>query len=97
MPFWHMDAAMASLLILQTATDEGLGSCFIGIPPDRDAAVREAFGIPDDHDPVGVITIGHRASGERPVRLAALAAAPRASTSSCTAAAGVTDTPNHGH
>ena len=66
MPFWHMDAAMASLLILQTATDEGLGSCFIGVPPDRDAAVRDAFGIPDDHDPVGVITIGHRAEGERP-------------------------------
>ena len=22
--------------------------------------MREAFGIPDDHDPVGVITIGHR-------------------------------------
>ena len=66
MPFWHMDAAMASLLILQTATDAGLGSCFIGIPPDKDAAVRAAFGIPDDHDPVGVITIGHRAGGEAP-------------------------------
>ena len=31
-PFWHMDAAMASLLILQTAVDEGLGACFFGIP-----------------------------------------------------------------
>ena len=60
MPFWHMDAAMASLLILQTAVDEGLGSCFFGVPPDRDAAVREAFDVPDDFDPVGVITIGHR-------------------------------------
>ena len=60
MPFWHMDAAMASLLILQTAVDEGLGSCFFGIPPDRDRAVREEFGIPDAYDPVGVITIGHR-------------------------------------
>ncbi len=59
MPFWHMDTAMASLLILQTAVDEGLGACFFGIPTDRDAAVRSAFGIPDDHDPVGVITIGH--------------------------------------
>jgi nitroreductase len=66
MPFWHMDAAMAALLILQTATDEGLGSCFFGIPPDRDAAVRAAFGIPDDHDPVGVVTIGHRADAETP-------------------------------
>ena len=34
-PFWHMDAAMASLLILQTAVDEGLGACFFGIPPDK--------------------------------------------------------------
>lgn len=59
MPFWHMDAAMAALLILQTAVDEGLGSCFFGIPPERDDAVRRAFGIPDDFDPVGVVTIGH--------------------------------------
>jgi nitroreductase len=66
MPFWHMDAAMAGLLILQTATDAGLGSCFIGVPPDKDAAVRAAFGIPDDHDPVGVITIGHRRIDEKP-------------------------------
>jgi nitroreductase len=56
-----MDAAMAALLILQTAVDEGLGSCFFGIPPDRDEAVRREFAIPDDFDPVGVITIGHRA------------------------------------
>ena len=63
MPFWHMDAAMASLLILQTATDAGLGACFFGVVPDRDRHVREAFGIPDSHDPVGVITIGHPAGG----------------------------------
>jgi nitroreductase len=59
-PFWHMDAAMASLLILQTAVDEGLGSCFFGIPPANVAGVKAEFGIPDVFDPVGVITIGHR-------------------------------------
>jgi nitroreductase len=59
-PFWHMDAAMASLLILQTAVDEGLGGCFFGIPVEKDAAVREEFGIDPDFDPVGVITLGHR-------------------------------------
>ncbi|GAB3775983.1 nitroreductase [Nocardioides ginsengisegetis] len=59
-PFWHMDAAMASLLILQTAVDEGLGSCFFGIPPDKEPQVRATFGIPDTFDPVGVITLGHR-------------------------------------
>ena len=60
-PFWHMDAAMAALLILQTAVDEGLGACFFGIPPERVAAVRETFAIPDAFDPVGALTLGHPA------------------------------------
>ncbi len=60
-PFWHMDAAMASLLILQTAVDAGLGGCFFGIPPDRVAAVRAEFSIPEAFDPVGALTIGHPA------------------------------------
>jgi nitroreductase len=59
-PFWHMDAAMASLLILQTAVDAGLGACFFGIPVEKDAAVRAEFGIDPEFDPVGVITLGHR-------------------------------------
>jgi nitroreductase len=59
-PFWHMDAAMASLLILLTAVDEGLGACFFGIPVEREAAVRAEFGIDPEFDPVGVITLGHR-------------------------------------
>ena len=65
-PFWHMDAAMASLLILLTAVDEGLGACFFGIPPQYDGATREAFGIPGDFDPVGAITLGHRRDDEQP-------------------------------
>ncbi len=60
MPFWHMDAAMASLLILQTVTDAGLGACFFGIFATREAQVREALGIPEAFDPIGVITLGHR-------------------------------------
>jgi nitroreductase len=61
-PFWHMDAAMASLLILQTAVDAGIGGCFFGIPPERVAAVRGEFAIPDAFDPVGAITLGHPAA-----------------------------------
>ena len=61
MPFWHMDTAMASLLILQTVVDEGLGGLFFGIPGDRVDAVREAFAIPDSHEPIGAVTIGHLA------------------------------------
>jgi nitroreductase len=62
-PYWHLDTAMASLLILQTVVDEGLGACFFGIPPQRLGAVRAAFAIPDRFDPIGAITIGHPAPG----------------------------------
>jgi len=63
-PFWDMDTAMAALLILQTATDHGLASCFIGVPTPKQDAVREAFGIHEDFDPVGVVTIGHPVADE---------------------------------
>jgi nitroreductase len=63
MPFWHMDAAMASLLILQTAVDEGLGGCFFGIPPAKVTAVRREFSVPDVFDPIGALTLGHPAAG----------------------------------
>jgi len=58
-PYWHMDTAMAGLLILQTAVDEGLGALFFGIPNEHIDAVRRSFAIPDTHDPIGAITIGH--------------------------------------
>ncbi len=45
-PYWDVDTGMAALLILLTATDEGLGSLFFGVPPERHDAVHEAFGIP---------------------------------------------------
>ena len=59
-PYWWVDAGMAALLILQTAVDEGLGACFFGIQGEHFESFRTAFGIPDDHTPVGAITIGHR-------------------------------------
>jgi nitroreductase len=62
-PYWDIDTGMASLLILQTAVDVGLGACFFGIPPDRLDAVKDAFGIPDRFGPIGAITIGHPATG----------------------------------
>lgn len=59
-PYWHLDTAMAALLILLTAVDEGLGACFFGIPPERVSSVKDAFGIPTTFDPIGAITLGHR-------------------------------------
>lgn len=66
MPYWHLDTAMASLLILQSVTDDGLGSCFFGLVPDRVDAVRTQLGLVDTPGqeaphPIGAITIGHPA------------------------------------
>lgn len=61
-PYWHLDTAMASLLILQTVVDAGLGGCFFGIPGDKLDAVRSEFTIAEEFDPIGVITLGHRAA-----------------------------------
>ncbi len=63
MPFWHMDVAMASLLILQTATDHDLGSLFFGIPPEFEQQVRAEYSIPPEWDPVGASSIGHKTDG----------------------------------
>lgn len=58
-PYWHVDAAFAALLILLTAVDEGLGACFFGIPPAGTAPFRAAFGVPAEFAPVGAITVGY--------------------------------------
>jgi nitroreductase len=85
-PFWHMDAAMASLLILQTAVDAGLGACFFGIPPSHTASFKAEFGVPEEFTPVGVVTVGHRTSDAG--ALGSAASRPRR---------GVEDVVHHGH
>jgi nitroreductase len=59
-PYWHLDTAMASLLMLLTAVDEGLGACFFGVPASQIDALREEFGVPPAYTPIGAITLGHR-------------------------------------
>ena len=61
-PFWHVDTGMVALLMLLKAVDEGLGALFIGMAPDVIPAFRAEFGVPDDHDVVGVVCFGHEAS-----------------------------------
>ena len=60
-PFWHIDTGMAALLILLTVVDEGLGALYFGIVPEAVGPFREAFGVPDDHEPICAIAIGHNA------------------------------------
>ncbi len=61
-PFWHIDTGMASLLMLQTVVDVGLGALFFGIFKPKE--FNEAFGVPDTHTPIGAIAIGYPAPDE---------------------------------
>lgn len=64
-PYWDIDTGMASLLMLLTVVDEGLGACFFGLPPHRVDPVRDAFGVPAGYRPIGAIAIGYRADDPR--------------------------------
>ena len=64
-PYWDVDAGMASLLMLLTAVDEGLGACFFGVPPHRLGSFRTAFGVPEAFRPVGCVSVGYPGAADR--------------------------------
>jgi len=64
-PYWDIDTGFASLLMLLTAVDEGLGACFFGIPPEQKAAYRAEFGVPEAYTPIGAVSVGYRAPDHR--------------------------------
>ena len=77
-PYWYVDAGMAVLAMLLTATDSKLGACFFGIPAGRISRVRDVFGVPEAQLSVGVLSLGYPAPD--PV-LASPARRPRRSAS----------------
>ncbi len=56
------DGAFASMLILLTVVNEGVGACFVGAFDDT--KVSEILGLPKDVKPIGIICVGYPA--ERP-------------------------------
>jgi nitroreductase len=65
-PYWDVDAGMAAMLMLLTAVDEGLAACFFGVGQARQIdSFREAFGVPADRRPVGVVAVGYAAPDRR--------------------------------
>lgn len=57
-PFWHVDAGAALMLILLAAIDEGLAAGLSGVPKEMAIELRAAFDIPDDVTIVAHVTIG---------------------------------------
>ncbi len=55
----HIEAGAAAENLLLQGEALGLGGVFVGA--FRDEAVREALGLPADHEPLGLLPIGHPA------------------------------------
>jgi nitroreductase len=64
-PYWDIDTGFATLLMHLTVVNEGLGSCFIGLPAAKIGAFRDAFGVPEEFSPIGALTVGYRAPDKR--------------------------------
>jgi nitroreductase len=60
-PFWHVDAGAAMMLVMLAALEEGLGAGVYGVVVSDDARVRELLAIPADLTIVVGITVGHPA------------------------------------
>ena len=86
MPYWWVDAGMASEHLLLGAVDAGLGACFFG-PFGHEDDILAGLGVPDGWRAVGTVALGHPAP-DPPGLSASPASAAAPSTRSSTAAAG---------
>jgi len=57
-PFWHVDAGAALMLLLLAAIDEGLGAAVYGVFPNEAEQLRVLLRIPADFAIVAGVTLG---------------------------------------
>jgi nitroreductase len=62
--FWDTDAAMACMVLLLAAVEEGLGAWFFGID-HGEAELRAELGVPEGRNLVGIVGLGYAAATER--------------------------------
>jgi nitroreductase len=67
-PYWHIDAGAALMLLLLAAVDEGLSAAFVGVY--RWQELQRYLGIPAEHLPIGIVLVGHGAPDKRSPSLA---------------------------
>lgn len=58
-PFWHVDAGAAMMLILVAAIEEGLAAAVYGIFGEDEEKLRDLLGIPTEFTLVAGISIGY--------------------------------------
>jgi nitroreductase len=64
-PYWDMDAAMAVMLMLLTAVDEGVGAWWFGVFHGAGALLGD-LGVPEGRRLVGAVALGRPAADDRP-------------------------------
>jgi len=62
-PYWHVDAGAAMMLLMLAAVDEGLGAGVFGVLDWQ--PIWELLGIPGDVLPVAIVTVGKVAPESR--------------------------------
>lgn len=63
-PYWLIDCAFASMIVLLAATAEGLAGWFFGIFRNERELMNE-LGVPEEFKPIGAIALGYPASHAR--------------------------------
>jgi nitroreductase len=63
-PYWDMDAAMAVMLMLLTAVDEGVGAWYFGVFHGAGALLAD-LGVPEGRRLVGAVALGYPAADDR--------------------------------
>ena len=71
-PYWFVDSAFASMLVLLGAIDEGLGAFYFSVAANRRGVESfiERFGVPAGYWPIGAIAVGYPSAGDVPDRAA---------------------------
>jgi nitroreductase len=76
-PYWHVDAGKAAMLVILAAIDEGLATGVFGFPDERILQVRELLGVPVDVTLVEGITIGSAGNDDVSDRASSRGTRPR--------------------
>lgn len=64
-PYWDVDCAFATMLLLLAAVDQGLGALFFGIFRGE-AELLAGLGVPRTYRPIGAVALGHHDGGDAP-------------------------------
>lgn len=64
-PFWLVDTSFATMLILLSAVDAGLGALFFGLPGGEQELLAD-LGVPHGYEPIGAVALGWPDGADRP-------------------------------